>query len=407
METDMRDFTASAETTPSTGVQGRFRTPVSVSGEIERIRELLATISAFVGMFEAPSPVTRLDVQSCELALSAAQEAVVDHLGREQNETTRQRLLALLNQLHQGRLFLRDAVLTQRSAAVIGVREALERLRPTTTVDQLLQRLPDEICRLGFRRSLVSQVSQGVWTARYAFVDQDNELANLIVQAGSDDPARLTPQLLETELLRRRRPMIVRDPQRNPRMHQKLKEVTQTRGYVAAPVIACDHVIGFLHADELLGCTSVDDFCRDLLSIFAEGVGYAVERMVFHQRLEVLRGKLNDHTRRVSDLVDEFVSANVDLSPTSNEHAVPGSPGLKSILSAQLCADTSASPLTRRELEILRHMASGATNAQIANRLVLSEGTVKSHVKHILRKLGAANRAQAVAHYHQLVQHGG
>jgi hypothetical protein len=42
-------------------------------------------------------------------------------------------------------------------------------------------------------------------------------------------------------------------------------------------------------------------------------------------------------------------------------------------------------------------MGQGYTNAQIARRLVISEGTVKSHVKHILRKLDAANRAEAVA----------
>ena len=39
----------------------------------------------------------------------------------------------------------------------------------------------------------------------------------------------------------------------------------------------------------------------------------------------------------------------------------------------------------------------GATNAQIADQLVVSESTVKSHVRHILRKLGVVNRAQAVS----------
>jgi DNA-binding NarL/FixJ family response regulator len=53
--------------------------------------------------------------------------------------------------------------------------------------------------------------------------------------------------------------------------------------------------------------------------------------------------------------------------------------------------------LTRRELEVIELMARGASNGDIAERLVISEGTVKSHVKHILRKLHAANRAQAVS----------
>jgi len=57
------------------------------------------------------------------------------------------------------------------------------------------------------------------------------------------------------------------------------------------------------------------------------------------------------------------------------------------------------SALTRREIDVLRLMAAGETNAGIAERLIISEGTVKSHVKHILRKLGAANRAEAVCRY--------
>jgi DNA-binding NarL/FixJ family response regulator len=55
--------------------------------------------------------------------------------------------------------------------------------------------------------------------------------------------------------------------------------------------------------------------------------------------------------------------------------------------------------LTRREVEVLMHMANGETNRRIAARLFVSEATIKAHVKHILRKLGAANRAEAVSRY--------
>jgi DNA-binding NarL/FixJ family response regulator len=59
--------------------------------------------------------------------------------------------------------------------------------------------------------------------------------------------------------------------------------------------------------------------------------------------------------------------------------------------------------MTRREREVLELMTSGATNTRIAEQLVISEGTVKSHVKHILRKLRASNRAEAVARYLQIM----
>jgi DNA-binding CsgD family transcriptional regulator len=57
----------------------------------------------------------------------------------------------------------------------------------------------------------------------------------------------------------------------------------------------------------------------------------------------------------------------------------------------------SAVELTEREAEVFELMATGATNQDIADRLIITEGTVKSHVKHILRKYGAVNRAQAIA----------
>ena len=54
-------------------------------------------------------------------------------------------------------------------------------------------------------------------------------------------------------------------------------------------------------------------------------------------------------------------------------------------------------PLTARELDVLQLLASGMTNPRISHALEISENTVKFHVTSILGKLGAANRAEAVA----------
>ncbi len=54
-----------------------------------------------------------------------------------------------------------------------------------------------------------------------------------------------------------------------------------------------------------------------------------------------------------------------------------------------------AEPLSPRELQVLRLIASGATNREIAAKLVLAEGTVKNHVTSILGKLGVRDRTQA------------
>ena len=54
-------------------------------------------------------------------------------------------------------------------------------------------------------------------------------------------------------------------------------------------------------------------------------------------------------------------------------------------------------PLTSRELEVLRMLALGRSNQAIARELVVTLDTVKKHVGHVLGKLGAANRTEAVA----------
>ena len=54
--------------------------------------------------------------------------------------------------------------------------------------------------------------------------------------------------------------------------------------------------------------------------------------------------------------------------------------------------------LTERELDVLRLIANGRTNSQIADKLVISENTVKGHVSNILSKLHLADRTQAAAY---------
>lgn len=65
-------------------------------------------------------------------------------------------------------------------------------------------------------------------------------------------------------------------------------------------------------------------------------------------------------------------------------------------IAASLADHLSDEALTAREVEILQQVAEGNRNRDIADRLFISEGTVKVHIKHIMEKLGANDRTQAI-----------
>jgi ATP/maltotriose-dependent transcriptional regulator MalT len=71
-------------------------------------------------------------------------------------------------------------------------------------------------------------------------------------------------------------------------------------------------------------------------------------------------------------------------------------------LAAPAPARSLLEPLTERELEILRLLVAGLSNAAMAQELVITVGTVKSHISHIYGKLGVQSRSQAIARAHSL-----
>jgi DNA-binding NarL/FixJ family response regulator len=63
---------------------------------------------------------------------------------------------------------------------------------------------------------------------------------------------------------------------------------------------------------------------------------------------------------------------------------------------AKLAVRMVGAELTARELDVVQQLAKGKSNQEIASALMMSEGTVKFHINHLLQKLGAADRTQAV-----------
>jgi DNA-binding NarL/FixJ family response regulator len=74
-----------------------------------------------------------------------------------------------------------------------------------------------------------------------------------------------------------------------------------------------------------------------------------------------------------------------------------GKKRIPAAIASQLAEHMSDENLTEREIEVLKEVANGNRNRTIAEKLFISEETVKVHVKHIMEKLGASDRTQAVA----------
>ena len=73
-----------------------------------------------------------------------------------------------------------------------------------------------------------------------------------------------------------------------------------------------------------------------------------------------------------------------------------GKKAIPAEVATQLAEYIGNDPLSEREIDVLRHVASGNRTREIGERLLISEETVKAHIKHIMEKLSAADRTQAV-----------
>jgi GAF domain-containing protein len=155
---------------------------------------------------------------------------------------------------------------------------------------------------MGFSRILFSRIRDGSWVACSAWAGEDEEFAQTMVAVGMANPRLLSGPLLESEMVRRGVPILVRDPQSNPRVHPELVAVTKTAAYVAAPVLTWGKPIGLLHADRSTERPGVYEVDRDVLAMFAEGLGVAFERNLMMERLQAMRRAADEHLR-AGDLV--------------------------------------------------------------------------------------------------------
>jgi DNA-binding CsgD family transcriptional regulator len=283
--------------------------------------------------------------------------------------------------------------------ALVRIHEGLVRLRQCATPPELIERAPFELIQTcGFTRAMISRVRGSLWVPDVLEladeVDADGDFREFA--KGAEIP--LAHMLLETDLLRRRSPVLVTDPVGDPRTYKPIVEVSHSTSYAAAPILTTNRVIGFLHVDRYGQNLPMTPQDRDNLWVFAEHFGLLYERSVLVERLESQRSQLLEALATAASTIDEIVDAEIELArnePVADFPSATSSRGSRSKVDLLL---------TAREQEVLDLMASGATNTQIGQALIVAEGTVKSHVKRILRKLRVSNRSEAVARYLHLIQ---
>nr|WP_200073489.1 LuxR C-terminal-related transcriptional regulator [Saccharopolyspora sp. HNM0986] len=366
----------------------------------EPLRQAREVLSAAGDLTRAPGliPDGGLDMHNAVHAINAADRIVTKRIAAQPDDAAqRQQLIDLLVQVSAMRDAISEAHLANRATAMTDVNDALRQMHSAASVQQLVQIVPKIVGQLGYDRTLLSHIEGDRWIAQSAHADADAVLAESMVEVGTAAPGVLDRNVPEGHVFRRRVPVLVKDAQARPEVHRELKTLMQTRSYVSAPVVVNNRVVGLVHADDSASPGGVDELARQVLGLFAEGLGFVFERTSCYERLNALQHRLRVETRAVADAVDVFAESD------SGAPLVARQGSLDMAGSAGKSDSTPPLPeLTRRELEVLARLATGERNAEIATRLFVSEGTVKTHVKSILRKLGAENRAQAVARYHAM-----
>ncbi|WP_250548612.1 helix-turn-helix transcriptional regulator [Pseudonocardia sp. H11422] len=255
-----------------------------------------------------------------------------------------------------GREIVRE--LPTGTSDVVGrVRRALVMLRDPGSTTDLVRRIPAAVATLGFDRVVYARLSRTRWEPAAVFGRPPEEAPGVEALTAERCPA-------EHLVLEQLSPVVV-DATRADR----LLPLSWCPSYIVTPIVDRGVVVGLLHAGNLDPARTPAALDTEILWTFAEAL---VSCLAAARAVDALR----DLVTRMTEVAGGF--GGTDGGPAAR-------------------LPEAAASMTAREREVLELMAAGQTNGQIARRLVITEGTVKSHVKRIMRKLHAANRAEAVA----------
>jgi DNA-binding NarL/FixJ family response regulator len=277
-----------------------------------------------------------------------------------------------------------EAGYVRRADALERVADAIRRLGEIGSPQGILERAAEELGSSSeFDRVLIGEVRGDSLYPRTLWSAGDPAGAQAMLEELGRAPVQLEYPWIEDEVARGQRTEIVRARASRARAARRLVEVVGWDSYVVAALVVQGQTVGLLHADATASERALDALDAEVASRYAEGLAGVFERAVLREMLQL-------HHHELRSAVDWMTARLAGLATgAADGTAAPGDGG----------DPHGADALTPRERDVLHLLARGQTNLEIARELVVREGTVKYHVKNILRKLGATSRAEAVSRY--------
>ncbi|MDF3305924.1 LuxR C-terminal-related transcriptional regulator [Rhodococcus sp. T2V] len=275
--------------------------------------------------------------------------------------------------------------------------EALQRVVRAldTGSDRIAEVVTQELCTsLGYGKAMFSVVRGSTWSPVALAVNPEltGDFHELITAIdGREISLREAPR--EAELVRRRRPYAVDAADTYRHTYRPLIDLSRPAGYLAVPIVVDARAVAMIHVDRQ--SDSLSDTDVHIVGVLAGACASSKERADLRRQIRTRNEHVDAEIQRLTQAL-----RHLEQPLTMPELATCDLPRS----GAQSGEDTSQAPvvprahtLTTREREVLTLMATGATNAAISRRLCISDGTVKSHVQRIFKKLGVSTRAEVAA----------
>jgi DNA-binding CsgD family transcriptional regulator len=250
-----------------------------------------------------------------------------------------------------------------------------------------------ELCgALGYGKAMFSLVSGSSWAP--VAVSVHPRLAgefDPFIAAVDGHRISLWDAPREAELVRRRRPYAVDRSDVYRHTYLPLLNLTRSISYLAVPVVVGERAVAIMHVDRHDSDIADEDF--HVVGALAEACALATESARLRDQIARQNQRAESELERLALALRDLERSDVTLDDVA-EHAVDAE-----CASGESPGPERATTLSARERDVLALIATGASNAAISHRLCISDGTVKSHLQRIFKKLGVTTRAEAAARY--------